>query len=69
MGAIASGMTVADLGVVLLELESQASRSVSDGGISTDFSASAGTWAVLVLTVLAAVATVLSWVHHRKPPR
>jgi formate hydrogenlyase subunit 3/multisubunit Na+/H+ antiporter MnhD subunit len=69
MGAIASGVIVTVLGVVLLEFESQESRGVSDGGISTDFSAGAGTWAVLVLTVLAAVATVLSWVHHRKPPR
>lgn len=69
MGVIASGVTVAVLGVVLLELESQASRSVSDGGISTDFSAGAGTWAALVLTVLAAVATVLSWVQHRRHPR
>jgi hypothetical protein len=69
VGAIASAVTVAVLGVVLLELESQASRSVSDGGISTEFDAGTGTWVVVVLTVLAAVATVLSWIQHRRHPR
>jgi ABC-type spermidine/putrescine transport system permease subunit II len=68
VGAIASGVTVAVLGVVLLELESQASRTVSEGGISTEFDSGAGTWAVLVLTVLAVVASVLSWVQHRRHP-
>ncbi|MGH3485418.1 MAG: hypothetical protein ACRDPQ_19525 [Nocardioidaceae bacterium] len=69
VGAIASGVTVAVLVVVLLELESQASRTVSEGSILTEFDAGAGTWAVLVLTVVAAVATVLSWAQHRRHPR
>jgi|SoiMetStandDraft_5_1073268.scaffolds.fasta_scaffold129956_2 apolipoprotein N-acyltransferase len=69
VGAIASGMTVAALIVVLLDVEAQASHNVTDGNISTDITIGAGAWVVLLITVLAVIAALISLTRERGPSR
>ena len=69
VGAIASGMTVAALIVVLLDIEAQASHNVTDGNISTDITIGAGAWVVLLMTVLAVIAALISLTQERGPSR
>jgi hypothetical protein len=64
LGTLASGMTVAAVCVVLLELESL--NSVDPGGTLTiDLTLGPGTWVMLVAAVLAAVAVGLSFARDR----
>ena len=69
VGAITSGMTVAALIVVLLDVEAQASHNVTDGNISTDITIGAGAWVVLLITVLAVIAALISLTQERGPSR
>jgi type II secretory pathway component PulF len=69
VGTIASGMTVAALIVVLLDVEAQASHNVTDGNISTDITIGAGAWVVLLITVLAVIASLISLTQERWPSR
>ena len=69
VGAIASGMTVAALIVVLLDVEAQASHNVTDGNISTDITIGAGAWVVLLVAVLAVIAALISLTQERGPSR
>lgn len=69
VGAITSGLTVAALIVVLLDVEAQASHNVTDGNISTDITIGAGAWVVLLITVLAVIAALISLTQERGPSR
>ena len=69
VGAITSGLTVAALIVVLLDVEAQASHNVTDGDISTDITIGAGAWVVLLVTVLAVIAALISLTQERGPSR
>jgi len=54
---------------VLLDVEAQASHNVTDGNISTDITIGAGAWVVLLITVLAVIAALISLTRERGPSR